>query len=217
MEQGWRGQYTRYKEFFLNIAFLYKQRTDLRAFLEVILSLSTVIIFLLFALKPTALTIISLFKEIKEKRATVAVLNQKINDLKTANSVFAQNQNFIPDVENSVATSPKPNIVVQQVEGIAIKNSIDLLGVSIGQMALVGTVPAKESPADVKPLPENTNNMSISINVKGSFPNLLSFIKDVENLRVTIKIDSIDISSSETDTEQVIEVVISGRVPYLNK
>lgn len=217
MAQSWRGQYIRYREFFLNIAFLYKQRTDLRAFLEVILSITTVIIFLLFALKPTTLTIISLFKEIQEKQATVAVLTQKINDLKTANSVFAQNQNFIPDVEKSVATSPEPDIVVQQIEGIAIKNSIDLLGVSIGQMALVGTVPAKESPVDVKPLPENTNNMSISINVKGSFPNLLSFIKDVENLRVTIKIDCIDISSPETDTGQVIVVVISGRIPYLDK
>ena len=62
MATGWRGQYIRYRGFFLNIVDLYKKRADLRAFLEVILSISTVTIFLLFALKPTMLTIVSFVK-----------------------------------------------------------------------------------------------------------------------------------------------------------
>ena len=81
MALGWRGQYYRYKDYFLNIVALYKQRRDLRAFLEVILSLSTVIIFVVFALKPTALTIISLYNEIKVKKDTLRVYNAHLESV----------------------------------------------------------------------------------------------------------------------------------------
>lgn len=215
MATGWRGQYSRYKDFFLNISSLYKQRPDLRAFLEVILSISTVAVFLLFALKPTALTIISLLNDIKEKQVTVAALTQKINDLKTARSVFDKSQNYVPNIEKSVGNAPEPDAIVQQVAGLSAKNSVDVLGISVGQITLVGTVPAKKSSSGTKPLPLDAKEMPISINIKGSYTSILSFVKDIENLRIAVKMDNIAVNSSKTDTGQVIVAVITGRVPYL--
>ena len=92
MALGWRGSYSRYKEFFLNITALYKKKAELRAFLEIILSLSTIIIFLLFALKPTVITIVSLLQQIKEKQATLSGLTQKVSDLQKASSLLQQNR-----------------------------------------------------------------------------------------------------------------------------
>ena len=86
MALGWRGSYSRYKEFFLNITALYKKKAELRAFLEIILSLSTIIIFLLFALKPTVITIVSLLQQIREKQDTLSGLTQKVSDLQKANN-----------------------------------------------------------------------------------------------------------------------------------
>lgn len=217
MSLGWRGQYSRYREFFLNVANFYKQRNDLRVFLEIILSLSTVVIFLVFALKPTALTIISLLKEISGKKETIIALNQKLSDLNRANGVFAQNQASIANIETAVATSPQPDLIVQQTEGLAIKNSVDILGVSIGQVTIIGTTPPKKSSSNVKPLPGNAKEMSISINIRGSYPNLIGFLKDFENLRIVTKIDTIAITSSVSDKGQIIVVIISGRVPYLGQ
>lgn len=217
MALGWRGQYNRYREFFLNVANFYKQRADLRVFLEIILSLSTVIIFLVFALKPTALTIISLLKEISGKKETIASLNQKLADLNKANTVFDQNQTAIPDIETAVATSPQPDLIVQQIEGLAVKNSVDILGASIGQVTIIGTAPVKKSSSDVKPLPGGAKEMAISLNVRGNYSNLLSFLKDFENLRIVTKIDTIAITSSTTDKGQTIVAIISGRVPYLGQ
>ena len=108
MAQGWRESYYRYKEFFLNISALYKQKADLRAFLEIVLSITTVIVFLLFALKPTALTIINLLQQISEKRQTLAALTQKVTDLQTASTLLDQNQNILPDIDNAVPTYPTP-------------------------------------------------------------------------------------------------------------
>ncbi len=217
MALGWRGQYNRYREFFLNVADFYKQRADLRIFLEIILSLSTVVIFLVFALKPTALTIISLLKEINGKKETIAALNQKLSDLNKANDVFAQNQSSVVNIETAVATSPQPDLIVQQIEGLAVKNSVDILGAAIGQITIIGTAPTKKSSSDVKPLPGEASEMPISINVRGNYPNLLGFMKDFENLRIVTKIDTIAITSSVTDKGQTIAVIISGRVPYLGQ
>jgi hypothetical protein len=57
--------------------------------------------------------------------------------------------------------------------------------------------------------------MSFSISIKGTYPNLILFIKDFENLRITKIIDTLAISSSVTDKGLVIVAVISGRVPFL--
>ncbi|HTK03293.1 MAG TPA: hypothetical protein VL401_00795 [Alphaproteobacteria bacterium] len=217
MALGWHGQYIRYREFFLNISSLYKQRADLRAFLEVILSLSTVILFLLFALRPTALTIISLLQEIKEKQTTIASLNQKLSNLKTANTVFEENQSNIPIIETSIATSPEPNLITHQLELLGVKNSVNVLGISVGQIILVGTAPVKKSSTDVKPMPGGARDMPLSFSISGNFPNLLAFIRDLENLRTIIRIDTVTINSSHNNNEQVITAAISGRVPYLGK
>lgn len=219
MALGWRGQYYKYREFSLNLLAIYKQRPDVKAFLEIILSLSTLIIFILFALKPTALTMISLFNEIKEKRATLDSLNQKINDLQTANRVYAGNQTVISDIDSSIFTAPEPQTISKQILGMALKNSIDILGISLGQVALVGKVVTTPGAAvsDLKPLPSPALSMQMSISAKGTYENLYSFIKDLENLKIPIKFDGITLNSSSTPGSNAIVILLNGRVPYLGQ
>lgn len=217
MATNWRDQYQRYREFYLNIQALYKQRADLRAFLEIILSLSTVLIFLLFALKPTALTIISLYNEIKEKQQTVATLDKKISDLASATKLMAANQQFIPDVNAAVSDSARPDLIVQQVQSLAAKDSVTLLGVSIGEVNVIGTNKKDSSGVGTTPLPDNANPMSVSISVKGDYSSVVQLVKDFESLRMTTKIDIVTISASDTEQGRVIVAIISGRVPFLGK
>jgi hypothetical protein len=216
MALGWRGSYTRYKEFFLNISALYKKRAELRAFLEIILSLSTIIIFLLFALKPTVLTIIDLVQQIREKQSTLSGLTKKISDLQKASGLLQQNQASIQNVNIAVPTLAKPNILAGQVVGLATKNSVEVLGFSINQITLVGTSTSK-SHSDFKPLPGNVVEMPFSISVRGPYPDLIAFIKDFENLRIATKIDTVGVSSSITDKGLIIVAVISGRAPFIGK
>ncbi|OGM16155.1 hypothetical protein A2V56_00920 [Candidatus Woesebacteria bacterium RBG_19FT_COMBO_42_9] len=214
MALGWRGSYARYKEFFLNIAALYKKKAELRAFLEIILSLSTITIFLLFALKPTVITIVSLLQQIKEKQATLAGLTQKVSDLQEASGLLQQNQASIQNINIAVPTLAKPNILAGQVLGLAAKNSVEILGFSVNQITLVGTSESK-SVSDFKPLPGNAKEMPFSLSVRGPYPNLNAFIKDFENLKVVTKIDTLGISSSVTESGSSVVTVISGRAPFL--
>jgi len=216
MALGWRGSYTRYKEFFLNISALYKKRADLRAFLEIILSLSTITVFLLFALKPTVITIINLLQQIKEREATLSSLTQKVADLQVAGGLLEQNRRFIPDIDTAIPTSPNPDTLSGQILGLSVKDSVDILGFSVDQVTLVGTAAPKGS-SGLKLLPGNANEMPFSLSVKGSFPNLILFIKDFENLRITKVIDTLGVNSSVTDKGLTVVTVVSGRVPFLGK
>ena len=83
MEKGWKRDYSRYKEFFLNIWRVYNTKPSLKIYLELILSLSTVAVFAVFAIKPTVLTIIELNKEISSKEETISKLLKRKEFKKT--------------------------------------------------------------------------------------------------------------------------------------
>lgn len=215
MAVGWRGSYLRYREFFLNVLVLYKKRADLRAFFEIILSLTTIAVFLLFALKPTVLTIIDLLQQIEEKRSTVQELNVKINNLQTAQEIYSQNQALISNLDVALTTKASPDLFAKQIQGLAAKNSVSLSGLSIGEITLLGVDNTPKNISDLKPIQGNPKEMPVSISAKGSYASLLTFVKDLENLRMTAKIDALGVTSSQTEAGQVIVVVISGRVPFL--
>lgn len=215
MATSWRESYRRYTQFFLNIVNLYKKRADLRAFLEVILSISTVTIFLLFALKPTVITIIGLVQEIQEKKAMVDTLNKKIGDLQTASTVFAQNKSAVDDVENAVPTAAAPAEVAKQIQGLATRDSVSIQGISVGQLTLIGQDTARKRRSDNKPLPENAKEMTFNISAIGPYSQLLSFVKDFGNLRLISKIDTLGVNSSKTESGQIIVAVLSGRFPFI--
>lgn len=215
MATGWRSSYYRYKELFLNVSTLYKNRADLRAFLEIVLSIVAVIIFVMFALKPTAVTIISLVRQIEEEKKTLSLLTQKVNDLQKANTIFVQNQVHLESINTAISSAPSPDLFTKQIEGLSARDGVELIGLAINDVILVGAPKAVRVSGELKPLPENANEMGYSISIRGSYDSVNNFIKDLEKLRVTSVIDSITINSSVTESGRVIVAVISGRVPYL--
>ncbi len=218
MALGWRGQYYRYKEFFLNVLDLYKKKPDLRMFLETMLSLTTVIVFIIFALKPTAITIINLLKEIGEREDTISKLEIKLRNLTTAKANYQAESASIPIIESAIPNLPSPDDFAGQIQGLANRNLVKVLGISIGETVIVGEDEKKKnSRSDFEPLPVPARDMPISISISGNYPSLISFLKDIENLRRPIRMDILGINSSKTESGNTIVVVISGRVPFLGQ
>lgn len=215
MALGWRTQYFRYKNFFLNILDVYKQKRSAAAFLEIILSLVTITIFTLFALKPTTITIIDLVKEIKGKQETLKRLNKKIQDLSTARALFNDQGARIELINSTVPSQPQPEKFIRQIEGLSAFDQVKILGISSGEITLVGTPKVKKKRSSIKPFPQGANEIPLSISVSGDYPNLKSFIADVESLRRPFKIDLLGINSSQTPEGKIIVAVISGRIPYI--
>ncbi|MDP3994652.1 MAG: hypothetical protein Q8P91_02390 [bacterium] len=202
MAQNWRKEYLRYKSFFLSISDLYRKKRDLRMYLEILLSLATISFFGVFALRPTLLTISQLVVEIKSKKETIAIMNIKIKNLESAQQILLQETYRLPLLDTSVFDTPKPEVIARQFEGLSNKNIVKISGLSFEKTTL-------------KPLPENSEAINLTVSAAGSYQGLYSFLKDVENLRIPVQIDTFQIGTAKAEDKTFLTLAISGRIPYL--
>ena len=165
MALGWRKEYLRYRAIFLNVLSVYKSKEDLRIFMEILLSLATIILFGIFALKPTALTIADLYNQIKNKNETIALMTTKITNLQSAQKILGQQASFIPILDSAIPSVPTPEDLVHQVEGLATKNGVGLSGFSIDKTLLKGDLPKNEVKKSDSPFPDGAQPMSFSLSV----------------------------------------------------
>lgn len=215
MALGWRKEYLRYKEFFLNILVLYQRKKEVRMFLEILLSSLTIVFFGLFALRPTLLTIAELYRQVKSKEETVQKLDQKISVLAYVQTVFNSQSQRISLIDQVAPVSPSPENFVRQLEGVASKNNTKILGISVHEVVLKGATVVKKESSEISSLPEGTHGLSFAISANSDYLSLINFLSDLEKLRRPIKIDNFAFSSSLIGEKKVLVLVVSGRVPYL--
>ena len=117
---------------------MFINKTKFKIYLELILSLSTVLIFSLLAIKPTVLTIIELNKEIKAKQETSLNLKQKIKNLQTANNLMQNELENIIYIHQAIPDNATPETIIKQIENVAQENSLQILGFSTSEVTLLG-------------------------------------------------------------------------------
>lgn len=215
MGPTWRRQYIRYKSFFLNVVEHYKARKDVKAYLEILLSLATISIFAIFALRPTLITIAELIGQIESKKETVAVVDEKINNLIKAQTLYDIERRRVQLIETAIPRNPTPEGFVRQLEAVAGKNAANTLSMSMGETVLFGQEkPKQEQGQELEPLPGESGELSLSVSTTSDYGSLTNYLSDLENLRRPIKIDKLSFTSSETETGRILVLLVSGRVSY---
>lgn len=214
MALNWRTDLARYKKYFLNIRAMYEQRPDLKIFLEILLSLTTISLFAVFALRPTLLTISQLLTELEAKENTVNQLDTKLQNLKTAQTNYQSVQPDLPIIETAVPAGAKPELLIRQIEGLSNRNSVSITTVSVGEVVLLGTQKQVKKDDKLNSIPANSLSFPFAISVSGDYENLMQFLKDMENLRRLIVLDSISFNSAKTDSGLRLVLTITGRGLY---
>ena len=212
---GWRKDYLRYRAYFLNIVNVYNRRPDLKSFLELILTLGAISFFAFFALKPTLLTVIELLKEIEAKEETISKMDTKIQNLQQAQTLYIQEEAKIELLKTAVPDKPAPDLFVRQVEGLATSYPVNLLGITIGEVTLLGEEKEQRSKEELAPLPENSKGITFSISIAGGYQGVSNFLSALEDMRRPIKIDALNILSPKLEETQNLVLVVTGRTPYL--
>lgn len=204
-----------------NLVLLYKNRQDIKMFLEILLSLLTVAGFGIFAIRPTVVTIANLITEIKSKQEIAQLLDTKINNLATAQQLYEQNRDTITLFETSIPNKPTPENYIGQLEAIVSKNSLTLENMSLEDLPLVGSVgaPIEKVEEEGKPtprkIPSDATEMTISVGVSGTYQDLVAFLKDLESHRRPILIDSTSFDSIVAESDEKIVLTIKGRLAYI--
>ena len=215
MALGWRKEYSRYKGFYLNVLTAYKNKPDVKVFFELILSIIAVTIFSVFALRPTAITILGLYKEIKAKEELVAKMDTKIANIKSAQDLVLKEQTRLTLLDTAIPDSPRPDQFVRQIEGITAKDNSGLTGMSLGEATLLGENRTTSSREDTEKLPAGALGLEFTLTLASDYKSLYSFLSDFEFMRRPIKMGTVNISqSSDEEGNSSLNLGISGQAPY---
>lgn len=224
MNPGWRKNYFRYKSYFLNVAGQYRERADVKVYLEILLSLATVTMFSIFALRPTLLTIAELIKEIETKNGTVDVIDSKIQDLSKAQLLNDQQRANISLLQIAIPQEPRPDIFARQIEALTQRHQTPLSSFTIGETLILGeTAPktASVQETEIATTPESQpEELTFSVQTKVNITNFTSssnFLSEMEKFRRPVGINSFTFSSAENKQEEEKQLIftITGYLPYL--
>ena len=213
--------YQLYKRYVKNIALIYQRRKDVRAYIELLLSLSVVIIFSIFAIRPTIITIIDLNREIEEKSLIVSRLDNKLSALDQASTVFNQNRRTIALADTAIPDGPLPELYARQMEGLARKNEVTLLGMTIDRVSIsapvnpTGAEVTDAAAGSIDSFPTTSSSILVTLDVTGNFTQLLIFLQELERMRRPTFFDQVDVRlRNETNGNDLI-LSVTGRVPYI--
>jgi Tfp pilus assembly protein PilO len=214
MQNNWRKDYVRYQKYFLNILAVYQTRPDLKAFLELLLSIGTITLFALFAIRPTLLTITQLISTIREKQETLATMDQKITNLQAAQTLYQREKPRIDLLAQAVPANPTPETYIRQIEGLAQKHSLTILGLTVDETALLGKPAEVSTLKKLADLPQGSKGTGVTITLSGPYPNVSTFLSDFENLRRPAALDNLNMNLAQLESGNTIILTIQARAIY---
>ena len=212
--QNWRTNYHRYREL---LQILLEKREDVRAYIGILLSLSAVSFFSVFALRPTLTTIGELVSQINNQRQVLETLNQKIKNLETAKTNLQKIKSDIAVLDQAIPTAADPQFAIRQVESLAKVEGVTPANITIGKTAILGT----NSASDAQGKPSLAYPFSFTFQAEA--PQTLSFLNNLKTLRRVLEIDEVTINrkvqvgSSDLIGGSTLQLIISGVLPYYPK
>jgi len=209
-----------FRSYAKNLAVVYNRRKDVRAYLELLLSISVVIIFAVFAVRPTLVTIIQLNNEIGSKQETLSLLNQKISSLEESQSLYSNNRSLIELLDIAVPSGPLPARYSRQIEGVSKRARSSIINLSTNQVVLSGNTTADTLVLDEESTdryPSQVSSLDYSIDIAGEYANITSFLTELDNLRRPMFVDTFSIRLADELEGEGLILSLSGRVPFLSK
>lgn len=207
----WHQNYQLYRKYLQNIIVLYQKRQDLKIFTELLLTLATVFIFGIFAIKPTLVTIAELYKEKKNKEEIILKMDQKISSLTQAEAFYDQAKEQIYLLNLAIPDQPLPESFVRQTEGLARKNNVTLTGLSVTNAPLIG----QGTPSEQPPAFEDAQSFPVSLEATGNYFSLLSLLSDLELTRRPLSPQELKFSLINEEGATDLTLSLSGFIIYL--
>lgn len=220
----WRRNYQRYRSYFSHIVSQYKDRGDMMSYLEVMLSLVTISIFALFALRPTLVTIAELIREIDTNTQTISTMDEKIQNITRAQTLYDRERSKIMLFLNAIPTGVSPETIIRQVEGLSAKHNVVVSSATLGKASIVGsTIQQTEDKAAQLVLPKSANNdvsyVDLTITVSttlSDYPSLQGFLSDIESLRLPLAITQMTTSTVRNRENRELILVMKTYFPFTN-
>lgn len=197
MAFDYRQEYSRYRQRVSGLKALY-QKPIVRTYSLLVLTFLTISFLGVTAIKPTLITIAQLVKEIEDKRATSQQLTKKIESLSQAQIEYQRIKPKLQGLNRAVPSRPEFAELVWQIEYLAAKHQLNLLGFQVGTVTLLGE--DKVQNLDDSKLPGT--KFTFNLNLNGEFENLQQFTDDLEDLQRIIQVAEVNFSTDIKKSKQ---------------
>lgn len=211
MRPNWKINYVRYRGLFLNLVSKYRKRDDIKVYLELLLSLATVSLFAVFALRPTLITISTLIKDIESKRETIAQMDDKIDDIIAAQRVYDRERSRIDQLKIAIPQTADPDVILRQIEGSVADSAVSVNNFNMGEMNVV--IPADDNSGEN---PASVEEVNISMEISADYTELLELISLIEELRKPIDIKSTALRLEGEEEQTSVVLTIQAGIPILS-
>lgn len=213
MEIPERFKIHRYSRYFSSLPLLYQSK-EVVVYTELILSLLTITLLVIFALSPTATAITTILKEKESAIQTNTKLQEKINSLHQAQTNYNAISQSLPLIFQTLPQKPTPAEIASQFELLAEGNNLDLTSLSFDPVELKNLTLKKTASVDAT----GARSFSLRITLKGTFKDITNFLAYSENLSRLITVDSLSLSSvknEEGESQNLLSLNLSGKAYFL--
>ncbi len=193
------------------------ERPEMKASVEIILSVFTVVGLLTLAIRPTLATVATLQKKIDDQTVVDNKLSTKISQLTKANADLATYANRIPDYSLAVMDHPDESGLAKRIAVIAKDGNLTLGSLNFTAIPLIGqqiNLSDKEKGSIKPPLEKDGKiaHYSVEFDATGAPSFIFDFLSKLENMdRITL-ITTVDLKKEEIKASGTTPAVTDLRV-----
>jgi Tfp pilus assembly protein PilO len=178
-----------------------------RVSFELLISVSVILFFAMFAIRPTLLTMSDLIKEIDDKRTLDKALSQKIAALGSAQSEYLTLQNRIEILDEAIPSRPALVDGLKVLEKIASDRGLAITALSVSDIPNEPTELPTFSRSERK-------SLIVTMTISGDYPTIRQFVEDLRNSRRMFIVESVTFSTGDEQGKRVLRSSLSINMPY---
>ena len=165
-----------------------------------------------FAIRPTAITIAGLLGEIKVREKTNQELQQKIDQIVAAQIAYTQIYDQLVLVDHALPENPQFASLIRQIEAKRIVTNLELTELNYSSIVLTDKTKQKTEEES------NLQEINFSASMQGHYPDFKSFLKENFDYRRIIHINNFDIQQTKNQQKETNSLIISlkGNAFYLD-
>lgn len=205
----------KYSLYYQRIGLIY-QRPEVKASLEVILSVFTVTLLIFAAIRPTLTNIATLQKKIDDQEVLNKKADNKITQLFNAQTQLSNYQNQLPLFDSAVPDNYSYYDVVARLEYVAKTNGVKVESVNIPGVKLYG-MGKPGGDWGTKLLAKDSASLltaPVQFTISGNPQNVVKTVADLENLDRVTQLKSISFSKEPGATSGTEVLKAQGQIVF---
>lgn len=182
--------------------------------LALVLSLFVMAVFIVFALRPTILSIVTLQKTIAESKKTLTQLDAKVKSLQVAANQLEKLKPSLPSINASIPNEgANYSPLTQDLEVLALQSGVKIESESLGPTLLFSRILSPFKP-DKK---QTVVALAFTARVTGSYPAIDTFLSGLLTMERIVSLDNATITREvgTKTTSAGVSLNVSGSAYYL--